>query len=98
MIGMATRAGKTVSGEFAVSNAVKKNKALLVVVAEDASLASKKSYADMCSFYKVSISCYGTKEELGRFCGKEYRAAVAICDEGLAKSIERLLSEQKEMN
>ena len=37
MLGMATKAGKVVSGEFSVEKAVKEGKAWLVLVAEDAS-------------------------------------------------------------
>ena len=36
MIGMATKAGKTVSGEFATEKAVKTGKAFLVIVSEAA--------------------------------------------------------------
>ena len=36
MIGLATKAGKVVSGEFAVEKAIKDGKAFLVIIAEDA--------------------------------------------------------------
>ena len=36
MIGLATKAGKVVSGEFAVEKAIKDGKAFLVTIAEDA--------------------------------------------------------------
>ena len=37
LIGLATKAGKTVSGEFSTEKSVKTGKGLLVIVAEDAS-------------------------------------------------------------
>ena len=36
MIGLATRAGKTKSGEFSTEQSVKKGRARMVIVAEDA--------------------------------------------------------------
>ena len=41
LISLATKAGKIVSGEFAVEKAVKEEKALLVIVSVDASKRSK---------------------------------------------------------
>ena len=37
LVGLATRAGKTVSGEFSTEKSVKTGKSFLVLVAEDAS-------------------------------------------------------------
>ena len=47
MIGLATKAGKIASGEFAVESAVRKGKACLVIIASDASDNTKKSFNDM---------------------------------------------------
>ena len=44
MIGLATKAGKIASGEFAVESAVRKGKAVLVISASDASDNTKKSF------------------------------------------------------
>ncbi len=93
LLGLATKSGNVVSGEFMVEKQVKAKKAWLVIVAEDASDASKKSYRDMCSFYKTPIYFYGTKESLGHCIGKEMRASIAIIEEGFAKSIEKLLKD-----
>ena len=51
LIGLATKAGKTVSGEFSTEKSVKTGKGLLVIVAEDASENTKKKFRNMCSFY-----------------------------------------------
>ena len=87
MVGLAIRAGKAGSGEFAVEKAVKSGSARLVIVACDASDQTKKSFIDMCRFYQTPICFYGTKEELGRWSGKAYRASICILDEGFAKSV-----------
>ncbi len=87
MIGMAMRAGKLVSGEFAVEKSVKSHKAYLVIVATDSSDNSKKNYDNMCHFYRTELHYYGTKETLGAAIGKEYRASIAVQDENFAKAI-----------
>ena len=91
MLGLATRAGKVVSGEFAVEKSVKSGAACLVVVAEDSSDNTKKMFSNMCSFYEVPFITYGTKEELGHSIGKEMRASLAVIDEGLANAIKKQL-------
>lgn len=93
LLGLATRAGKVASGEFAVEKSVKSGAAYLVIVAQDASDNTKKMFTDMCAFYEVPISIYGTKAELGHAIGKEYRASLAVQDEGFVKSIQKHLQE-----
>ena len=85
--GLATKAGKTVSGEFSTEKSVKTGKGLLVIVAEDASENTKKKFRNMCSFYEVPIFFFSDKESLGRAMGKEYRACLAVQDENFAKAI-----------
>ncbi len=87
MLGLAAKAGKVVSGEFSVDKAVKEGKARLVIIACDASDNTRKDFTDACNFYKVPCITRGTKEELGHRIGREYRATVAVTDEGLARSI-----------
>ena len=87
MVGLATKAGKTKSGEFQTENAVKDGTAQLVIVAADASDNTKKKFQNMCDFYKVPIYFYGDKDTLGHAMGKEFRASLAILDEGFAKEI-----------
>lgn len=94
LIGLATKAGKTVSGEFSTEKSVKTGNGFLVVAAEDASENTKKKFRNMCSFYQVPIYFYGDKESLGRAMGKEYRACLAIQDENFAKAIMKELGKE----
>ena len=89
LIGLATRAGKTASGEFCTEKEVKTGRAALVIVAGDASENTKKKFRDMCEFYKVPMIVYGDKDTLGHAMGKEFRASLAILDEGFAKGIQK---------
>lgn len=91
MISLAARAGKVKSGESQVEKAVKSGSAFLVIVAEDASANTKKAFQDMCSYYEVPITYFGTREELGHYTGKTYRASICILDEGFARSVKDVM-------
>ena len=93
-LGLATKAGKTQSGEFSTEKAVKSFKAFLVIVAEDASDNTKKMFTNMCTYYEVPCVIYGTKVELGHALGKEMRASLAITDEGFDKMIQKQLASE----
>ncbi len=87
MLGIATKAGKTVTGEFATEKAVKEGTASLVIVAGDASDNTKKKFRNMCDYYQVTIKVFADKVALGNACGKEFRASLAVTDVGLANAV-----------
>lgn len=89
MIGIATKAGKTVTGEFSTEKSVKEGKAHLVVIAADASDNTKKKFRNMCNYYHVTLRVFSDKVSLGNACGKEFRASLAVLDAGLAGTIEK---------
>lgn len=91
LIGLATKAGKTASGEFLTEREVKSGKAALVIVAGDASENTKKKFRNMCDYYKVPIYFYEDKDTLGHAMGKQFRASLAVMDEGFAKGIRKHL-------
>lgn len=91
LVGLATKAGKTVSGEFSTEKAVKTGKACLVIVSQEASDNTKKRFKNMCSYYNVPICFFGEKEALGHAMGREMRASMAVTDPGLAAAIEKQL-------
>ena len=87
LLSLATKAGKTVSGEFMTENEIKSEKAKLVIIASDCSDNTKKKFEDMCAYRNIKIVHYANKEELGKYIGKEFRACVPVLDEGFAASI-----------
>ncbi len=93
-LGLSTRAGRTVSGEFSVERSVKQRRAKLVLVSEEASENSRKKYRSMCTYYQVPLYFLGSGGELGQACGKEFRIAAAIEDEGLAGAAIRQLEQE----
>ena len=97
MLGLAKRAGKVQTGEDICSKAVKSGVSKLIIVACDASDNTKKKFQDMCEFYKVPIYFYGDKDTLGHAMGKEFRASLAILDEGFADGIQRELKNREDI-
>ena len=87
LISLATKAGRCASGEFLTESETKSGRAGLVVVAEDASENTKKKFRD------VPIIFYSDKDTLGHAMGKQFRASLAILDEGFAKGILKALKE-----
>lgn len=86
-LSLCAKAGRLCSGETASETAIKSGDAFLCIVAEDASAGTIKKFTDSCSFYEVPIELFGTKEDLGRAIGKEYRSSICINDEGFANAI-----------
>lgn len=97
-LGLATRAGALVSGEFMTEKVVKEGSAKLVMVATDASDNTKKMFTNMCTYYKVPIYFFGEKTKLGHAIGKEFRASLALLDKGLADAVEKQLNKNKDSN
>ena len=90
LLGLSAKSGNLVSGEFSTEKAVKEHKAALVVVAEDASDNTKKSFSNMCAYYHVPMIIFADKETLGHAIGKQFRASVAVTQDGFAKAILKL--------
>ena len=89
MLGLAQKAGKVASGEFSTEKAIKSGKASIVIVADDSSDNTKKMFKKMCDYYKVPVYYYSDKETLGHAIGKQFRASLAVIDEGFGKQIQK---------
>lgn len=92
LIGLATKAGKTASGEFMTEKSIKTGKASLVIISEEASDNTRKMFTNMCTYYKVPIYFFAKKDELGHAMGKEMRASLAIVDNGFAEAVVKLMN------
>ena len=97
LIGLSMKAGRCISGEMMTENETKSGKEKLVIVAYDASENTKKKFRDMCKFYRVPICFYGDKDTLGHAMGKEFRASLAILDEGFADGILKELKNREDI-
>lgn len=90
-LGLATKAGKELSGEETCERALKSGKVCLVIVSADASENTKKKFRDMCSYRSVAIRYFGQKDMLGKFSGKSTRTVVAVTDSGFAGRLQEMI-------
>ncbi len=91
LIGLATKAGKTVTGSAACEVSIKSAKSKLVIIAKDTSDNTRIPVRKLCEYKNLLIREFATKEELGKHTGKDIRAVVVIIDEGFAKRIIELI-------
>jgi ribosomal protein L7Ae-like RNA K-turn-binding protein len=91
MIGLASKAGKLVSGEDAVRNSIRSGKVKLTILAEDASDNTKKRFTNSAAFYNIALVTWGLKEDIGNSIGKSQRSVIGITDENFSKSIREKL-------
>lgn len=87
LIGLCQKAGYVKAGEYQTEKAVKSCTAYLVIVAENSSENTKKKFSNMATFYEVPYQEFGNKDDLGRCIGCEFRASLAITNQGLAEKI-----------
>ena len=88
-LGLAQKAGKVASGDFAVRSALKSGKAKLLIVAVDAAPNSKKDMYYLAEVAGVEVIELLTRDELGFAIGKAKRTALVITDNNFAKMLKK---------
>jgi ribosomal protein L7Ae-like RNA K-turn-binding protein len=87
LLGLAMRAGKVITGEEPVLQAVRNGHVSMVILSTDAGPNTKKKVSDKCAFYRVPLIQIGTRQELGRALGKAERVVIAVTDPGFSQAI-----------
>lgn len=90
-LSLCRKAGKLVMGTDTVLEAIKRRKAVLVLLASDLSERSRRNLCAACEaagMQAVGLPC--TKAELSAYTGKEY-GILAVCDKGFAGMIQAQL-------
>ncbi len=91
LLSMAQRAGKVASGAYAVAQAMDAGRAVLLLVAEDASEATKREMTVKAEKCQVPMIVCLSKEELGQCLGRGERAVAVLLDKGFSKALEERL-------
>ncbi|WP_188204757.1 YlxQ-related RNA-binding protein [Desemzia incerta] len=91
LLGLATRAGKLISGEDLTLKQVRSHQAKVVLIAKDASENTQKKISDKCQYYNIPYTVQYSKAELSQAIGKG-RTILCLTDSGFAKKIRELLS------
>ena len=90
LLGLARRAGKLEIGRGAVFNAIKKGKAQIIIITEDASI---KIYREIeHQEKKLRVLKFGRKDRLGEILGRTEVAVLAVCDSQFAKAFIKIMA------
>ena len=95
LLGLAQRARHLVSGSFQVNEALQNEKVKMLIVTKDASERMVQEFEKISTEKNIPLLRLLTKESLGQCLGKDFRAVAAVLEEGFAKSIRRLSSEEE---
>ncbi len=87
LLGLAAKAGRLGDGEAKAEEAMKSGKAALVLMAQDASERTKRTFLRYSEETGCPLVLHGTKESLGRATGKKDRAVIALLDRGLSEAL-----------
>ena len=90
LLGLAQRAGRLISGEELVVDAIRKGQVKLVFLAEDAAPNLTKKITDKSKKYKVEVVTAFSTLELSIAVGKS-RKVLAVTDAGFTKKMRSIM-------
>lgn len=94
LLGICKRAGKLITGVDTTIDSIRKNKAKLVIFANDFSKSSKKSVQTAADEYNVkTLTMNRSKEEIGFALGK-ICGVMTTEDKGFADKLEQLIENE----
>ena len=92
LLGLATRAGKTVFGTEECMQAIEKKKIKLLIIATDAAERTKMNFKNICSKSNVPIIEYLSSDELSKSIGQNNKAVVGIKDANFSNEIIKIIN------
>lgn len=90
LLGLATRAGKIVTGTEAVEQTLRRKKAKMIIMAEDAREQTKSNIALRCEEMNIPCIIQGNRQQIGHWTGKDERIMAAVMDSGFAGKLYEL--------
>lgn len=91
IIGLAVRAGLLQAGSEAAIQAIRRQNASLVIIAEDIAENSGQKIVRQCEQAEIPYRRFGSKTEIGHWTGHDERAVVVVKDPGFAGRIKELI-------
>lgn len=91
MLGFAKKAGKIASGEGISLENIKKNKAKLIILANDASENTSKRIKDKAKYRNIEVIDILNRKEIGKAIGSEDRVVISVLDKGFAESLKKIM-------
>lgn len=95
LVGLARRANKLIIGFDACARAAAKKQAVLILLADDLSLATAARFRKKLEARTVPLLVHGRKAEWGRLLGRDEVGILAVADKGLAVIIAEKLSREQ---
>ena len=92
-LGLATKAGKLITGYNTCLEMIPRGKLKLVILAKDVGEKTKKKIEQKCISYEIPFMIGIGAEEMSKACGKRDKGVFGITDNGFAKVIIGLLSQ-----
>ncbi len=96
LFSLCKRSGNLLSGDVQVTNALSKKQAKLIIIIDDASDNTVKTFTNKSEHYKIPCVKFGDRVELNYAIGTENKAVFAIVDENFSKRIHELILLEKE--
>ena len=87
MVGLAFRAGKALIGTAACEKGLKQNKIELLLLQDDLSPSSAKSFVELCERKRTDVVTISGVERLGDAIGRPGIMILGIIDKGFANAI-----------
>lgn len=92
LIGLATKAGKITAGSDACLEAMQKHSSKFILLAQDASDRTKKTFNEKCKEYHIPIYEILTIDEISKAIGKQNKAVVSINEKGFAEAMVKIIN------
>ena len=85
--GLASKAGKIVSGSDAVEEMIIKKKVFLIIIAKDASQKTAERFKRIAKENNIQPYIYGNIDDNSKAIGKKNKAIIAIKDKNFSDAI-----------
>lgn len=86
-LGIIKKSGNLISGYNICEIEIKKNKCKLIIIAEDASLNTKRKFVELCEKMNIKYIVYGCKRKLGICIGKDETSVMGIENDGMSRVV-----------
>ncbi len=90
-LGLSRKAGKIVSGDAAVREALQKRRICLLILASDGAERTVNAFQKLAADFKIPWVQFGLKIELGAAIGKPPRTVLGLTDSNLAVGLQKFL-------
>jgi len=92
LLGLATRAGKTVWGTDACIEYMEKNRIKLILVAKDSSERLRKKFSELCEKKNINFFEFSNVDEISNAIGKHNKAVIGVKDINFSNEIIKIIN------